>query len=117
MTVLLDTVRAWQSTQPKAVPSEGLALVEMWALCFLVVRLAASAPWQPLQSRVPPHCRVLLKWQEVLEQVLLGLAQVKVTAGLLMTSREPSIWRVAPLIMTPPEVTVSKWQLTQAEAP
>ncbi|GAM10575.1 hypothetical protein OR1_02864 [Geobacter sp. OR-1] len=108
MPVLLATDLAWHSTQPSAVPSDGLALVEMWAECFLVVSVAASAPWQPLQFRVPPHCRVLLKWQDVPEQVLVVLAQVNVTAGLLMTSGEPSIWRDAPpVMMVPPEVTVS----------
>src|ERR671931_1351693 len=121
MAVLLLTVFAWHSTQPKFVPMTAALFV--WAACLPSVigePLVASPPWHMVQVEVAPHCASapvkapVRPWQLMLEQLFVPLVQVNAlplpATGLML----PLTWSV-PVMLVPVEVVMA-WQLPHAVA-
>src|SRR5919204_3860004 len=113
MVVLLLTVFAWQSAQPKLVPMTALLL--MCAPCLLVAigwPLATSLPWHEAQPSVAPQFAVPLKGQLIVLQVLLAPpAQVKLLPLPASSVAVPFRWFVLPALIEVPVVEVVLWQL------
>src|SRR5919109_4277048 len=117
--VLLLTVFAWHSAQPKFAPRN--AALFTCAVCLLVVigvPLAASLPWHAVQPViVAPHRAVPPKWQLMLAQLFVPLVQVKLLPLPAARVAVPFRWVVLPALIAVPVVVVAPWQLPHTAAP